>query len=51
MFDQRFFAGKTGLAAMISIAAMVAFNLFVVSQQIGLSPDALLVSSALVELA
>ena len=33
MFDQRFFASKLGLSALVSIAAMVAFNLFAISQQ------------------
>lgn len=51
MFDQRFLVSKTGIAAVISIAAMVAFNLFAISQQTGLSPDLLLVASPLVELA
>ena len=51
MFDQRFFYSKTGLAALISIAAMVAFNIFVMSQQAGISGDALLAVSPLVELA
>ena len=51
MFDQRFFASKTGIAAVISIAAMVAFNLFAISQQAGLAPDMLVVATPLVELA
>lgn len=33
MYDQRFFASKLGLSALISVAAMVAFNLFAISQQ------------------
>ena len=28
MYDQRFFASKLGLAALISIAAMLAFNAY-----------------------
>ncbi|MCX7676987.1 MAG: hypothetical protein N2Z59_06385 [Alteraurantiacibacter sp.] len=32
MFDQRFFASKLGASALVSVAAMVAFNLFAVSQ-------------------
>lgn len=31
MFDQRFFASKLGLSALVSVAAMVAFNLFAMS--------------------
>ena len=33
MFDQRFIASKVGAAAMVSIAAMVAFNIFALSYQ------------------
>jgi hypothetical protein len=33
MFDHRFFASKTGLSAMISVAAMVTFNLYAASLQ------------------
>ena len=32
MFDQRFFASKLGLSALVSVAAMVAFNLFAIAQ-------------------
>lgn len=38
MYDRRFFASKLGKAAMISIAAMLAFNVLVLSQQIHGSP-------------
>jgi hypothetical protein len=33
MYDQRFFASKLGLSALVSIAAMVSFNLYALSQQ------------------
>ena len=31
MFDQRFFASKLGLASLVSITAMVVFNLYAVA--------------------
>jgi hypothetical protein len=33
MYDQRFFASKLGLSALVSIAAMVSFNLYALAQQ------------------
>lgn len=33
MFDHRYFASKTGLSAMISVAAMITFNLYAASLQ------------------
>ncbi len=39
MIDQRFFASKLGASALVSVAAMVAFNLFAVSQATGALPD------------
>ena len=33
MYDQRFFASKLGLSALVSIAAMVSFNFYALSQQ------------------
>ena len=41
MFDQRFFASKLGLSALVSVAAMVAFNLFAISQASGATPQGL----------
>ncbi len=51
MFDQRFLASKVGVAALVSIAAMVAFNVFALSQQAGITPDILSVAVPMVELA
>jgi hypothetical protein len=52
MYDRRFFASKVGLAALASIAAMAAFNLYAFSQQIALAPPGHVVAAAsLVELA
>ena len=39
MFDQRFFASRLGLSALVSVAAMVAFNLFAISQASGAVPE------------
>lgn len=33
MYDQRFFASRLGLSALVSIAAMVSFNLYALAQQ------------------
>jgi len=51
MYDRSFFASKLGLAALVSIAAMSAFNVFALTQQIGMTPDAVIVAAPLVELA
>lgn len=50
MYDRSFFASKLGLAALVSIAAMTALNVFALTQQVDLN-DAILVVSPLVELA
>ena len=34
MFDQRFLDSKVGAAAVVSVAAMVAFNIFALSYQL-----------------
>lgn len=39
MFDHRYFASKTGLSALISVAAMVAFNLYAASLQAPAAAD------------
>ncbi|GAA0285574.1 hypothetical protein GCM10009127_29130 [Alteraurantiacibacter aestuarii] len=51
MFDQRFLASKTGAAALVSIAAMIAFNFFAIAQQEGVTSHLMLVAVPLVELA
>ncbi len=33
MYDQRFFASKLGLTALVSIAAMVSFNVYALAHQ------------------
>ncbi len=51
MFDQRFLASKVGLAALVSIAAMVSFNLYAFAQQAAVTPDMLSAAIPVVELA
>jgi hypothetical protein len=38
MYDRRFFASKLGLAALVSVAAMVTFNVYALTQQVGMQP-------------
>lgn len=38
MYDRRFFASKLGKAALISVAAMLAFNVLTLSQQLQAAP-------------
>ena len=51
MFDRGFFTSKTGHAALVSVAAMIAFVLFAQMQQDVAGADMLLTSTSLVELA
>jgi hypothetical protein len=52
MYDRRFFASRLGLSALVSIAAMVTFNVYALTQQIGLrAPVATAAVIAPVELA
>ena len=51
MFDHRFACSKLGLAALASVAAMVAFNIFALSHQMGVSGEMLIVAAPMVELA
>lgn len=41
MFDQRFLTSKVGSAALVSIAAMIAFNVFAFTHQLGVSAETL----------
>jgi hypothetical protein len=50
MFDQSHFASKSGAAALVSIAAMIAFNLYALSLQTG-TADLVLAAVPMVELA
>jgi hypothetical protein len=50
-YNRRFFASKLGFAAVVSIAAMAAVNVFALTQQVGMTADTVLVTTQLVELA
>ena len=41
MYDQRFFASKLGLAALISISAMLSFNIYAFAQAQGMPAGSL----------
>ena len=52
MYDRRFFASKLGLSALVSIAAMVTFNVYALTQQVGMQQPVLSAAAApMVELA
>ena len=51
MFDRSFIASPVGKAALASLAAMVAFNIFALNQQLDANPAPLLAASDVVELA
>jgi hypothetical protein len=51
MYDRDFFTSKLGMAALVSIAAMVTFNVVALTQQLGNAPEAVVVAGPVVELA
>jgi hypothetical protein len=51
MYDREFFATKLGVAALVSVAAMVTFNVYALSQQYGVTTEQLVVAAPLAELA
>ena len=52
MYDRRFFATKLGIAALVSVAAMVTFNVYALTQQVGMkAPIATAAAASPVELA
>jgi hypothetical protein len=51
MYDRRFFASKLGKAAIISVAAMLAFNMLALSQQLQAAPVSIAAAVHTVELA
>jgi hypothetical protein len=51
MFDRDFFTSKLGAAALVSIAAMVTFNVLALTQQLGNTPETVVVTGAAAELA
>ena len=52
MYDRDFFTSKLGLAALVSIAAMVTFNVYTLTHQYGMTTEQQVVAtSPTVELA
>ncbi len=51
MYDRDFFASKLGIAALVSIAAMVAFNVFALTHQYGITAERVVMTAPYVELA
>jgi hypothetical protein len=51
MYDSRFFRSTLGKAAAVSIAAMLAFNLLTLSQQLQAAPAALAIAAQPIEVA
>ena len=51
MFDRDFFTSKLGAAALVSVAAMVTFNVLALTQQLGNAPETVVVAGSAVELA
>ena len=51
MFDREFFTSKLGLAALVSIAAMVLFNVYALTQQYGMAADQVVAIASTVDLA
>jgi hypothetical protein len=51
MYDRDFFTSKLGVAALVSIAAMVTFNVYALTTQYGMTTQQLVVAPTTVELA
>jgi hypothetical protein len=51
MYDREFFTSRLGFAALVSIAAMVAFNVAGLTHQFDRQPQTRVVSASMVELA
>jgi hypothetical protein len=51
MFDREFFTSKLGIAALVSVAAMVTFNVLVLTHQLGMSAETVVVTAPMVALA
>ena len=45
MYDRDFFTSKLGLAALVSIAAMVTFNVFALTHQYGMTTEQVVVTA------
>jgi len=51
MYNRRFFASNVGRAAAASMLAMLAFNIFAITQQLDMKPNAAIAAAPFVELA
>ena len=51
MYDRDFFTSKLGLAALVSIAAMVTFNVYALTHQYGMAAGQVVAATPSVELA
>ena len=51
MYDREFFTSKLGVAALVSIAAMVTFNVFALTHQLESTSETVVVTAPVVELA
>ncbi len=51
MYDREFFTSKLGFAALVSIAAMVAFNIVALTYQLDRPQETQIVAAPMVELA
>ena len=51
MYDREFFTSKLGIAALVSVAAMVTFNVFVLTHQLETASATVVVTAPVVELA
>ena len=51
MYDRDFFTSKLGLAALVSIAAMVTFNVYALAYQYGMTAEQVVAAPPIVELA
>jgi len=51
MYDREFFASKLGVAALVSVAAMITFNVFALTNQLDTTSEPVVVAAHAVELA
>jgi len=51
MYDREFFTSKLGIAALVSIAAMVTFNVYALTHQHGTTTEQVVAATPVVELA
>ena len=51
MYDREFFTSKLGFAALVSVAAMVTFNVLALTHQLDTTAETVVVTAPVVELA